>query len=381
MDMGAPIVWYPLGTREALKVMLSNLGLCSDDTEPTTPADESVIQAEVLRVGLWALSGHGSELDAQPVYISRLLHAARRLIPLEIRLSEKPIRTDGESDTDTVLQALHRMLDELETIGDVAALPHGRWLPAPLRCVPLPDVARWFLIGGIPTRELALSVRGACEHVGPARLLTRDPAGLGLIIATQSREDWLRAPNEPIGLWARSIMESATLQPFESTDADHEYYAPGNRGSPESRGNLQYHRWMANVQGLPDGRYLIRRKAVFGPVRYALGQIEQGNLGATATLDLGQGDLRRLLYGLDLLADCPVLVRPQPLESGSWEYALANELPGPENRLFLALGRLRPNSDGSYYPRRWEIPASYVTEASNALHRLGIRVEPKQKPR
>ncbi len=92
---------------------------------------------------------------------------------------------------------------------------------------------------------------------------------------------------------------------------------------------------------------------------------------------LGRGDLRRLLYGLDLLAGHPVQAQVR-VGAGEATVTLQNGMPGPEERLLLALGRLELPPDGKFYPRRWRLPTAHVAEIVAALEALGIEVRRAQ---
>jgi hypothetical protein len=269
---------------------------------------------------------------------------------------------------------LRQTLDDMESIGDVAATPGGRWLPAPLRCVALQDINRWLLVGGLPTRELPDKLRQTIEFSGSVRLLKKHPLEYGLSIVSQSKDDWCRIPSQPLREWTIQILNGNKMQPLSSGDTEYEYYAPGNRRIPNTLSMLQFDRWTTQTKLLSDGRYFVRRKSFFGPTSYAIARIEMGSLKEISSLYLGPGDLRRLLYGLDLLNNCPVIAKRKRLSSGSWLFSFFNELPSPEKRILLALGRLIPNLDEKYYPRKWEIPNVYLNEVESRLMDLGIKL-------
>lgn len=364
-DLSADAAPRLLSQREMQAAALNNLGLPGtpvaqgDEIERQGNVTPLLVRGEALRAALWALSAEGTE----PVYITRLLHAARPLVPVPLETA------DDESENDPALRVLGETLNELEAVGDVAPLPRGCWLPAPLRCVPLPMIHRWILLGGRPTHRLPRVLRESLEHNGVTRLLTADPAQLGIMLPVQDQEDWTRAPRKPLPEWTRGVVEGATVRPFDDPEATFDCYAPG-----VALGNLQYYRWVTDPNTLPDGRYLARQRAKRGPATYSLVQVRRGRVVATGSLDWDEGDVRRLLYGLDSLAGHPVRVRVTRA-GAAWVFELRNELPSAEHRLFTALGRLCLPPDGAYYPRRWEVAARYAVQAARALRHLDVQLD------
>jgi hypothetical protein len=78
------------------------------------------------------------------------------------------------------------------------------------------------------------------------------------------------------------------------------------------------------------------------------------------------------MYGLDALAGNPVLVE---YDMGDTDFvlALASEIPGPEQRLFAALGQVSFPPE-KYYPRTWRFPRQYASEINRRLTSLGVRL-------
>ncbi len=356
-----------LSRTEMQTAAMKNLGLLDIQERTAGEVGESLgsltplsVRGEALRAALWALSAEASE----PVYVTRLLHAARPLA------GAMPFETvEDERDGDPALRLLGGALAELHAIGDVASLPRGRWLPAPLRCVPLVAVRRWLLLGGWPTSRLPTALRQSMEHNGVARLLVEAPAELGFPLPVQDQDDWARAPRESLADWTRGVIQGATLRHFDDPQVTFDCYAPS-----VALNSLQYYRWVTDSKTLPDGRYLARQRAKRGPTSYSLVEVRSGKVVATGSLDLREGDVRRLIYGLDFLAGHPVRVRVTRTRT-AWIFELRNELPSAEHRLFTALGRLHLSPDGSYYPRRWEVAARYAVQAARALLRLEVRLD------
>ena len=353
-----------LESREMQQSVLRNLALLPDSAARRRGAEAwparvtpLSVRGEALRSALWALSAGGSEL----VYVTRLLHAARPLA-LPTALGVGGVVSDDEAE----FTLLRQVLDELEAMGDVASLPHGRWLPAPMRFVPLDAARRWVLLGGCPTHCLPAALLECLEHNGVARLLTSDPTRLGLSLPVQAQHDWTRAPREPLIEWARRVVEGAKVKPFEDAEASFEYYAPA-----KARKNWQFHRWVVRMETLPDGRYLARQTARFGATSYSVVEVHQGSVVSTGALGIDEGDVRRLMYGIDALTGWSVRVDVSRRDA-AWCFKLRNELPSAEHRLLTAIGRLRLPPGDAYYPRVWEVTGRYAVQAVRALRGLCV---------
>ncbi len=210
------------------------------------------------------------------------------------------------------------------------------------------------------------ALRESLEHNGVARLLTVDPAQLGLPLPIQAQHEWTRAPREPLTDWTRRVMEGTSLRPFEDAEATFECYAPA-----KARKNWQFHRWIAHTATLPDDRYLARQRTRFGATSSSLVDIRAGSVVATEAMRLEEGDVRRLMYGIDALAGWSVHVDIYRNDE-AWCFEVRNELPSAEHRLFTALGRLRLAPGDAYYPRVWELPGRYAAQAVRALRALCV---------
>jgi len=108
-------------------------------------------------------------------------------------------------------------------------------------------------------------------------------------------------------------------------------------------------------------------------------EVIQGRIARLMRLRLGAGDLRRLLYGLDELAQNSVVVE---YESTGDEIGviLRSEIPKPEQRLFAALGRLSFPPE-KYYPRTWRFPKRYAAEVHSRLTSLCVQLVKRSNPR
>lgn len=370
-------------------IALQNLGfqvrVVNNQVMPHLPMH--TIQAEAIRAALWMHSSEGT----QPVHINRVLRAALRLMkpiwanrgrgnyantPAET-LSIRNVSDNDQEDApdeplDGELYEIHReALNELEIIGDIAELPNGYWLPAPLRTVVFSAIQRWMLIGGRPTHRLQRNIQEAIEHTNFVRFFTLDPKDMGLVCAMQSEAAWRRIPSQPLREWARQILDKAELTADQQV-VSYEFYAPSS-----FRSRLQYHRWTSAVHTLLDGHYLTRCTSKVG-MHYRIAEVRQGKMIAVGPMPSDGCDHRRLRYGIDALMGCPVKVDVGQCER-SCLFQLGNDLPVPEHRLFTALGRLQLNSNGDYYPRVWEIPLVYARQAEEALRRLEVDIQKSER--
>jgi hypothetical protein len=346
---------------------------------PQSVATQHSAFAAIVRAVLWA----DWTSTQEAVHVGRVLNAASRLAsPLLGDVGAETPSGDGATefgdawgqpaDSGNVRQLLRAALEDLEVLGDVAEVRGGRWLPAPLRCVALDAAGAWLLVGGRPTSEMPRASRAAIRANGTTRILAQTPSSVGLDLPAQPLDDWSRIPKESLAEWTKGVLDSADLVDFEG-DLAVEAYMPSARGQRQPM-PFQYDRWSAKLQALPEGRYLIRTRHRFGPMRYAVASLKRGSIIATGAIDLPPGELRRLLYGLDAQAEAPTVVRVSRHGSG-WRLMLRNALPRGEERLLTALGDLRPSEDGRYYPRVWDLEGAFFSTVCDALERLKVVVD------
>lgn len=376
-----------LSSAEAEQLQLANLGLRPGSAAPdrSDPAPET-IAAEIVRSVLWGLSCPNpqsssavlpSEQDAQsawtPVHVTKVLNRAAavwRTGHWAAPETADKVAVPAEQKTSDFLR---QVLEDLEQIGDVVSLPRGMWLPAPVRAVHLAWLRCWLLAGGLPTVRLPQAAQAACEWRGAARFLTQPPEALNLAVPTLSSAEWLHAPEEDLAQWTRKTIESVKLDPLSGSEG-FRFYAPGSRRFLSSRDNLQINRWHESVKVMRDGRCLFRNTTPFGAVRYGIAEIKAAAVVAAAYVELRDGGVRRLMYGLDAAAGCSTHCRRES-GGGEYVYVLNNEVPGSERRLLTAVGRILRNDDEKYYPRRWAVPSGYAAEVEKAFARLGMAIE------
>jgi hypothetical protein len=324
-------------------------------------------RAECLRSALWSSSNAGN----MPVYVTRLLGVTEPLIMADPEFAKSRIsRADEGVESRDVLR---ESLEEMELIGDLARLPGGYWLPSPLRVVPLHAVNRWLLISGRPTWALPKDLVKNLEYTGVARFSKESIAAL----PTQSEENWCRLPKGNVDKWAASTIERADLQQFDDPEIEFEFYAAGVPGVYGASDGFQLRRWTRGGASLPDGRYLVRQRLFRGRTHHAIAEVRNGRTVATGSMDT-EVDVRRLMYGIDLLRGCPVSVRVAR-QSDSSRFVLSNEVPRAEHRLLTALGTLQIPADGKYYPRVWTCAERYGAQIERTLTRLGVRVVEDRK--
>lgn len=131
-----------LGTLEARASALRNLGLAPGagsartNERPYVDVSPLTFRAECIRATLWAVTNAGEI----PVYVTRLIGSTEPLLKPDpnFRIARLRSQEKGPEPKEMIREAL----DEMELVGDVARLPDGYWLPAPLRVVPLPAMKR-----------------------------------------------------------------------------------------------------------------------------------------------------------------------------------------------------------------------------------------------
>jgi hypothetical protein len=304
--------------------------------------DQIAEDCALLRSCAWALTD-----GVRPVHILRLLNLASTL------------HFSGEAARAQLKEAL----EELSECGDLAELSSGQWLPAPTREVSLgtADDMR-LLIGGVPTSLLSFEHAVRIEHTGPYRRLKGGLLSKALELASQKLDSWMgHAPGDLLE-WTRSALQG-DFEHYRPTGRPIEVYAP--EMFPTSKPHLL--RWVERTDKLA-GIYLSREELPFGGKRHLAVQIEKGQInGLRIMLPI---DFRRLMYGLDLLAEKSVAVEEIPglIET---TFVLRSELPQAEQRLFAALGRLEV-TEGKYYPRNWTFHHEHAAEIRRWLAKLGV---------
>lgn len=302
---------------------------------------------------------------------------------------EEPPRQD-------VAELLRQTLADLALLGDVVSLPGGYWLPAPGRVVPLAAGSAaehaYVVLGGPPAQLLPEPLRQALVPGGLARVLRAGVASEALATSlapypVQPDAVWRRRPPELLATWARDALAGARLTTLDDASVAFEAYAPrvtaaaraGQRARPAGPGGAgvgrttpprwmpsQYFRWVP-AAGVPDGRYVVRYETAIGR-RTGVAEVVSGRVVAVGDADLGAGDVRRLLYGVDALEGLPTVARVrEDVASHQHHITLSSVLPGPELRLCTAVSRLRLPAGDRYLPQTWEVPSAAAGDVLAAL--------------
>lgn len=317
-------------------------GILARELAGTETCDQIAEDCALLRSCAWALTE-----GVRPVHILRLLNLASAL------------HFSGE----TARAQLKEALEELSESGDLAEFSSGQWLPAPTREVRLAtaDDMR-LLVGGFPTSLLPAEHAIQIEHAGVYRRFRGGGLSKAIGLASQNVNAWMGyAPEDLLG-WTRSTLQG-----------DFEHYRPTGRGievyAPELylSSTLQLQRWTERTDKLA-GVYLSREELPFGGRRHFAVKIANGQI--TGIRVMPPTDFRRLMYGLDLLADKSVGVEEIATRRET-TFVLRSELPQAEQRLFAALGQLAV-PEGKYYPRNWTFHPEHAVEIKKRLATLGV---------
>ncbi|MCI0392415.1 MAG: hypothetical protein MOB07_27100 [Acidobacteria bacterium] len=323
--------------------------------------DQLAVDCAALRHTLWDLSRGGKT----PVHIRRLLNTT---VQLQLDSLDTPEIAEQKRR-----ERIRDALDELSEVYDLVSLPNGYWIPAPAREVPIAsqDDVR-LLIGGIPTTLIPAHLSVGIDHQGPFRRIKGSGVGKTLKLPVEPLEYWIGMPPEDdIRVWSREVLEKAALANYSEPPEGSRFqiYLPqkSRAGSPQAL------RWQDIKPQLPAGRYLARRNMAFGAWKYRIIQVERGHIISSGDPETGFGDIRRLMYGLDSLADNPVKVQ---LKQGTKEICalIRSELPRAERRRFASIGNLVIPTD-EYYPRKWNFDLAYKNIVKECLHKLGVRIE------
>ncbi len=356
------IAWEgPLSTREvAWQLTEALVGAQSQSRE----LSEEVLRAEVLRVAIWEQSvlTQPHSLEQATVSTQRLLRRARFLWqPIlsdfnKMKSSEGTFAEDGLS---------RQTLESLAEQGDLLSLEKGRWLPAPLRLVPLSQ-DRYLLVGGIPASLLARTIFQKLYLHGSFRQLDASLAQKHLPFdgsaepwQFQTQESWLGDSPLSFDELLRRFLEVPLLP--QTTQYNTEVYIP-LFGKPQSN------RWLPLDRISERGRYLLRSQKRWGQRFYTIGYIENGQIKEQSQ-DLESWDVRRLCYALDDNAQAPTCVKWNRRDG---VLTLYSELPGRERKRLALLGTLQANGTNLYYPRLWRIQPRYEQNMKKVLRDIAI---------
>jgi len=337
-------------------------------------ASLEALAAEVIRVALWALCAHNQKSSISEVSVTtrRLLELARAIWAPISDASQGGIAakdTKYGNEPGRNVEVGRELLDTLAEQGDIFALSGGRWLPAPLRFVPITPTHH-LLVGGMPTHLLphallrTLRLHGSFRHV-EGNAISSLQQGSGSIIQwqVQSLQRWLGSSHtldDLISYFDGQELLTVAHQNVSETSLE-AYVASDNKP--------QLLRWRSLNQ-VAEGRYLLRTSTPWGVFQYSIGLLSNRRL-TQQSAGLWQIDIRRLCYALDKRAGKPTSVKWKEVQR---ELVLKSELPGRERKFLSSVGTLQENTDGTYYPRRWIIAMDSMPVLT-MLQDLGIQIE------
>jgi hypothetical protein len=334
------------------------------------------LRAEVIRVTLWeqsVLSRPRTVSDAS-ITTQQLLSRARTLwTPLHLAMQQvtSSQSADGEDrEQQPEEEELNRQtLDTLAEQGDLLALPQGRWLPAPLRLVPITSEL-YLLVGALPSSLLpspvlqSLHLHGCFRRVERRVIQTVSQFDEYECWQFQTQESWLGAPPPK---------QAELLERFRDT----ELYPVAQQSATESLeayvasiNKPQGLRWRSSIHVPEDGRYLLRNRTPWGKIFYSIGEIQKRQIKRQSQMQ-ESFDIRRLCYALDSDARVPTRAR-WDREQGI--LTLKSELPARERKYLATFGHLQKNNQ-YYYPRIWKIAAQHEIEIKELLSHLGVLIE------
>ena len=334
-------------------------------------AGAAPVMAAALRAAIWAESRAG----VAPVHTTRVFNHAIALARPAHHWPDDVCVDEGATASDNGRVTLRNALADLADHGDVARLPGGYWLPAPLRIVKPGQLGHALLIGGRPTPFLPDAARERIDHLGPSRLIRLPLPDWARVLPEQPEEAWLQRPvdQQPLEHWARRIVDETPLSASGTalSGTTIHLYRPDRvaTGAPQLR------RWMGlETRTTHDPRRFLSRQQSRMGWQYQIVRVQHGTVLETGELPTSV-EVRRLLYGLDAAAETPTSVTR--LRAGQTSgYEIRSELPAAERRLLRALGgELTIPSDGNYYPRCWTVRQELGSRVEQALGALGVKIQ------
>jgi hypothetical protein len=291
-------------------------------------------QFELLRSAVWGLSAPLSH-----VHISRVINST---------LASWKLLSDFTTGAEEVFRRdIREAMSVLEAAGDLIELGKGYWTSATTRTVCLPNTSSRLIVGGLPC-SLFYMPRDAIRFHGPHRHIASINGPIATAIPSESFNSWVKLPEGTLRAWSSTHVEALQLSTYNPNSSDpFEFYIPqfAKRYSP------QFKRWYGNAK-LSTGRYIARRRRVYGANEFRLVELKSGQI--TKSCELEPVDVRRLMYAYDFQANNPVRVKVSQHQTNS-EWLFSSELPLPEQRAFSAIGKLVIPGDRPYL-RRWSFP-------------------------
>ncbi len=325
-----------------------------DEILPPGGATPEGTEYDLLRLVTWSLTR-----SQEPAHIVRILNCAvelaRPLVPASVT-------------SEVLRDRLRGRLEDLAEAGDLVWMDEGRWLPAPVRQVPLGARREGaLLVGGVPTSSLPREMSANLLPHGAYRQLRSVAAFSDLALPSEPLEAWTQAPAEPLKAWGEGIL-NAPLPDYREPQRDESafrLYLP----SKARPGSTQLRRWSERVGGI-SGRYLAERSRVFGAREYRVVEVSNGRVVKSGNV-LAPGEAARLRYALDALSGNPTRVSWHEDRDGVI-VTLWSSIPRPEQRLLAALGSLETSERP--YPRRWHFARADASVVRARLEALAVAI-------
>lgn len=321
--------------------------------------DAVTLSCELVRAALWGLTRGG------PVHINRLLNVAG---DLHLAMGHASGHETTGADEEHARGQLRRTLDVVAEAGDIVELDQGRWSPTRPRVVYLgAGSPERLLLGGVPSSVLPDELRKTLSHRGALRFTHSAHLERALMLRVDPLDAWIGAPSLALRDWAQALLTTSLSSYSEPADgADVQVYAPAVK-----KRATQMHRW-ADASVCADGRYLAKRRRVYGAIERRIVELGGGRIVASGNV-LMPGEARRMMYAFDAFASRQVRAEVLPDGEG-FRLTLWSEVPSAERRFFSLVGELSAPED-RYYPRTWRFPRSWEGEVRRRLEALEVNVQ------
>jgi hypothetical protein len=225
-------------------------------------------------------------------------------------------------------------------------------------------------VGGVPSSALPQDLRATIKHRGAIRRVVGEKLKQALALPIEQLDAWADSPPNDLRSWATEVLSRSKLEKYDELSEEQrlKVYAP-REAFPRS---TQLRRWRDVDRKIVDGRYLARREWLLGGQVHRVVEVKDARITRAGVPALGAGDVRRLCYGLDLIARNPTVVECSE-DARKFTVVLRSEIPSPEHRLFAALGALTVPSEG-YYPRHWTFELRDRPLIAGRLDALGVEI-------
>jgi len=323
------------------------------------PASELALTlaAEHIRASISAPSLRSfSAVDIHPVHTANVMASVRRnVVPWFSRAGHE------------LEDNWPRLRESLETVGDIAHIGDGYWLPAPTRFVEIEGAIKCLLIGGSPYHSLFGQSRRELTSYVASRFVPKETVRQ-LKYEIESLDSWLPQENE-LGIWMKDAFArlGRNLQPDHDVEIQYaEIYAPDLLLSQKKSGY-----WIEpdDFNCSPQELRLFRSRPGKGwefSRQYYVGLFarRQGVLALSKSTKVSRDDAARIRFGWDLRCNACRKVEMK-VRDRIFDIDLKFTLPASESKI-LALGWKRNVKEQML---RFEISAlPFVRAAFARLH-------------